>query len=192
MEKKVGTAMTSCVRIILTGPESTGKTNLAAQLAERYNTVFIPEYAREYIQNLGRPYDYSDIEHIAKYQADQMKEFSSRELKILFVDTYLVITKIWFEWIYKRYPQWLNDELLKTKNDLYLLCEPDLPWYPDPVRENGGEARKVLFNLYKNELEKNALHYRCVSGKGVERVRHAFEQIDDFLYERGIKNEGNA
>lgn len=187
MEKKVEATGTSCIRVILTGPESTGKSELALKLADKYKTRYIPEYARKYIENLNRPYNYTDIEHIARHQIQQVKEYSSRDIKILFVDTYLLITKVWFEWVYKKYPSWLERELLKTKRDLYLLCKPDIPWYPDEVRENGGEMRDVLFETYKNELKKYGMHFMYVSGKGAERIRNASEQIDKFITDQGIK-----
>ena len=187
MEEKVESAGVSCIRVILTGPESTGKTELASVLAKKYNTVYIPEYARDYIEKLERPYNYADIEHIAKHQLKQMEDFSARGFKVIFVDTYLLITKIWFDWVYKRCPEWLEPELLKTKNDLYLLCKPDIPWYPDNVRENGGEIRDELFDKYENKLKHLEMHFKYVSGIGEERIKNACEQIKTFFLEKGIK-----
>jgi NadR type nicotinamide-nucleotide adenylyltransferase len=186
MEKEVDAARESVARVILTGPESTGKTELTSALAGRYHTEYIPEYARMFIEKLDRPYRYGDLVHIAKHQAQQMQEYSSKKLRVLFIDTYLIITKIWFLWVYKRYPGWLDDEIKKTKNDLYLLCNPDIPWFPDGVRENGGEMRNKLFVAYENELIKNNLHYKYVLGQGAERIRNAAEQVADFLKQTGI------
>jgi nicotinamide riboside kinase len=187
MEKKVGTTKASVIRVILTGPESTGKTEIASKLADKYNSIYIPEYAREYIENLNRPYDYSDVEHIAKHQVKQMKEYSSGETKLLFVDTYLIITKVWFKWVYNKFPSWLEDEIFKTRNDLYLLCKPDIAWFPDKVRENGGEMRNILFDIYDKELKKFSMHYRHVSGMGDERFSNAARHVEDFLLEKGLK-----
>lgn len=186
MEKTVEATTRSNIRIILTGPESTGKTELAATLAGRYKTVYSPEYAREYIENLGRPYVYDDLKQIAKHQIHQMEAFSSRNLNIFFIDTYLIITKVWFEWVYNKYPAWLDAELRKTKSDLYLLCRPDIPWFPDNVRENGGEKRMQLFDLYEKELLHYGLQYRFVSGKGEDRIMNAVEQLENHLVEKGI------
>lgn len=176
----------SNIRIILTGPESTGKTELAFALAERYKTLYIPEYAREYIENLERPYVYDDLKQIAKHQIHRMEAFSSRNLKIFFIDTYLIITKVWFEWVYNKYPAWLDKEIRKTECDLYLLCRPDIPWFPDNVRENGGEKRAQLFNLYEKELIHYGLQYRFVSGKGTDRIMNAIEQLENHLTEKRI------
>ncbi len=181
-------AGTSCIRIILTGPESTGKTELASLLAKKYNTVYIPEYARAYIEKLDRPYSYADVEHIAKRQLKQMEDFSAMGFNIIFVDTYLLITRVWFEWVFKKFPEWLDQEILKTKSDLYLLCKPDIPWYPDNVRENGGETRNELYNWYENKLTQLGMHYKCISGTGNERIENAFEQIEGFLTKKGIKH----
>jgi NadR type nicotinamide-nucleotide adenylyltransferase len=186
MEKKMEETGNSCIRVILTGPESTGKTELALKLADKYNTLYVPEYAREYIEKLNRPYNYADIEHIAKYQVRQMKDYSSRNLKILFVDTYLLITRVWFDWVFNKYPGWLDEEFIETKRDLYLLCKPDIPWYPDNVRENGGEKRDALFGIYENELKRYGMHYRYVSGTGKNRIVNASEHIERFISEHGI------
>ena len=102
MEKTMD-ATAGSIRIILTGPESTGKTELASALADKYKTLYIPEYARDYIENLERPYVLADIEQIAKHQVRQMEEYTSRKLNIFFIDTYLIITKVWFKWVYNKY-----------------------------------------------------------------------------------------
>lgn len=186
MEKKVVTRESSCIRVILTGPESTGKTELASSLAESYGSLYIPEYARNYITKLNRRYNYSDIKKIARHQVQQMEEFSAKNYKVIFVDTYLLITRVWFDWLYKKHPAWLDKEILKTKRDLYLLCKPDIPWYPDEVRENGGETRNQLFVAYETELKKFGLHYKYVSGSGPERISNACNMLDLFLAEQGL------
>ena len=82
-------------RIVLTGAESTGKTALARQLADYYHTIYVPEYAREYIENLNRPYEYNDIEQIAKKQIKLENESIHKANRYLFLDTALIIIKIW-------------------------------------------------------------------------------------------------
>lgn len=178
-----------CIRIILTGPESTGKTELASALADKYNTAYIPEYAREYIGSLNRPYEYDDLVHIAKHQKEQMKDFISRVHTIIFADTYLMITRVWFEWVYRKYPSWIDDELKKTRDALYLLCKPDIPWFPDGMRENGGKNREILFQTYENHLRYLGLHYRYVSGQGDMRMENACRQVEEFINEKGIRSK---
>jgi nicotinamide riboside kinase len=173
-------------RFILTGPESTGKSVLTMAMAENYSRNFIPEYARDYIINLTRPYNYSDVLHIAEKQVGLMTEYSKKSAGFLFVDTYLIITKIWFLKVFGRFPGWIDNEILKTKNDIYLLCRPDIPWVPDGVRENGGEKRELLFNDYLNELNNAGLHYSFVEGGWDIRLKNAISIVDQFISEKRL------
>jgi len=85
-------------KIVITGPESTGKTTLAEALAQRLNALLIPEYARSHVERLNRPYTYSDVEKIAQHQMDEESRFSDHEESgILLMDTWLIVTKVWFE-----------------------------------------------------------------------------------------------
>src|SRR5512133_2288419 len=107
-------------RIVITGPECTGKSTLVVQLASHYNTDFVSEYARDYVANLGRPYTYEDVVHIAEVQVQQAKKNYQSKNNLLFLDTYLIITKGWFEVVYGHYPEWIDHELELNKVDLYL------------------------------------------------------------------------
>ena len=172
------------IRVFLTGPESTGKTDLTRALAAKFNTGSIEEYAREYVLNLNRPYNYKDVIHIALKQVEQLKDYSEKKHSLLFVDTYLVITKIWFVEVFGKYPDWIDTEIEKTGNDLYLLCKPDIPWVKDEVRENGGVMREILFNEYENELKNANLNYSIVEGKGDVRFENAESKVKEFLKKR--------
>ena len=163
-ERMEQTKIKQLIRIVITGPESTGKTELCKKLAEYYNTTFIPEYAREYVQNLNRKYDYNDVIHIAKKQIEFENEYSKIARNVLFYDTYLIITKIWLEVVYKKSPAWIDHKLKNNNINLFLICAPDIPWIADGVRENGGEMRNLLFNRYIEELENYSCMYRIISG----------------------------
>jgi nicotinamide riboside kinase len=171
-------------RIILTGPESTGKSILTAELAKRFGAPFIPEYAREYILKLDRPYTYGDVIHIAQKQVQLIESYTELNPPYLFVDTYLIITKVWLYKVFSKLPGWIDDEIKKTSNDLYLLCCPDIPWEPDPVRENGGAMRQVLFDMYEDELRKSGLNHAYIQGEGENRVKNAIEKINNFYQKR--------
>lgn len=174
----------SIKRIVLIGAESTGKTELAEFLAKKFNTVWVPEYARVYVEKLNRPYNYDDVVFIAKKQVELENDFFLKANKILFYDTYLIITKIWFKLVYNKIPDWIDPYLKNSNIDLFLLCNNDLPWVSDPVRENGGEMRNKLYEIYKNELEELGFNYKVVKGTGEERFNHALNYVNDFFNQK--------
>jgi NadR type nicotinamide-nucleotide adenylyltransferase len=162
-------------RIVVTGPESTGKTELSFNLAKRLNTIFIPEYAREYVENLNRPYTYSDVESIARFQIVQEEMFEERAQNLLIFDTWLIITKVWFDLVFGKCPEWVISHIKSSHIDLFLICKTDLPWIPDPVRENGGEKREELLQLYCDEIKSFGFPYELVEGIGPIRTENALK-----------------
>jgi len=181
MEKRADTDPSALIRIVVTGPECTGKSTLAAGLADHYNTVFIPEYAREYIESLDRPYTYNDVVHIALRQVRDETAYVPKARGILFYDTYLIITKVWFS-VVSLPINTRNDEVLQQKHiHLFLLCDADIPWYPDRVRENGGEMRERLFRMYRKEIEKYGLPYSVVRGEGDRRLQNGIDAVESAL-----------
>ncbi len=166
--------------IVITGAESTGKSKLTKQLAEYFNVPFVPEIARHYIEHLNRNYVYSDIEAIANKQIEMYNKFCDYDAQFIFMDTWLIVTKIWFEFVFQKKPGWLVPELLKHKIELFLVCDTDLPWIVDPVRENGGKNRDILQNLYIDNLDKYGFKYKIVSGLDKDRFINAKRFIEDF------------
>ena len=122
--------------VVVTGPESTGKTEICKFLATSYGTEFIPEYAREYVASLNRPYTSEDVEKIARVQVEQLAKHGEGKFPILFLDTYLIITKVWLRKVYGYVPDWLDERIAAAGINLFLLCYHDIPWVPDPLREN--------------------------------------------------------
>lgn len=174
------------LRIAITGPESVGKSTLASQLAEHFGGAFVPEFARGYVENLNRKYGYDDVEKIAIQQIDEYDNAENLVVgkePIVFFDTFLVITKVWFDVVFKHEPDWL-DKMIETKRmDLYLLCYPDLPWEADNVRENGSN-RLELFEQYRACLEKFKLPYQIIKGFGHKRDQLAIAKIKHLIYEQ--------
>lgn len=167
--------------IVITGAESTGKSVLTKWLASYFNVSFIPEFAREYIEKLGRNYTYNDVEIIAKKQINQLETQKQSEYPYVFIDTWLIITKIWFEVVFGKIPTWLEKSIRETKIDLFLVCDTNLPWEPDPVRENGGEQREILQSRYIKELESYNFKYKIVSGIGEKRFRAALKEVEKLI-----------
>ncbi len=178
MEK---TADREIVKVVLIGSESTGKTELSEFLAKEFETISVPEFAREYIEKLKIPYTYEDVDYIAQQQVSLESEYLLNANKILFYDTYLIITKIWFEIVYKKVPEWIDERIKNCNIDLFLLCNNDIEWIPDSVRENGGEMRDKLFEIYKTELNNYGFNYRIVKGEGDDRLNCALNYIYELI-----------
>jgi NadR type nicotinamide-nucleotide adenylyltransferase len=165
-------------RIAITGPESTGKSELAEALAAHYQTVWVPEYAREYLDKLNREYNYEDILLIAKGQVIGETGMLEKANRFLFVDTEMIVLKIWCEVKYCKCHPWILHQLSKQNYDLYLFTDIDLPWQPDPLREHP-DKRRELFNLYLDELMKRNLPFEIVSGFGQKRLENAVMIIEE-------------
>ena len=158
-------------KIVLTGPESTGKTTLANELSSYFSANYYPEFARTYIENLNRKYTFNDVVIIAKKQIQIFEKETTS--KFTFYDTGLIITKIWFQEVYNKVPDFVNNAIQSINIDLHLLCYPDIKWVPDDVRENGGSKRLYLFNLYKAELESYGFKYLIIKGEKDKRFSFA-------------------
>jgi len=171
-------------RIVLTGPESTAKSTLSQLLASHYGGTAYPEFARDYLNERGEHYYYTDVEAIARGQISQYHHSLENDGKFFFFDTWLIVTKIWFEWVYSKEPDWLEPTIENHPMDLYLLCRPDIPWEPDPLRENGGEQREKLFEIYKTELMERDFPFVEIGGEGEERLQNAIEAINNFNFSR--------
>jgi nicotinamide riboside kinase len=180
MEKEIMIKQQKQIRIAVTGPESTGKTTLAMQLAKVYGAKYIPEYARSYVERLPQHYTFEDVETIAGVQVEQYLATKIGSDSLIFFDTWLIITKVWFKWVFGKTPQWLEDRILDCPIDFYLLCKPDLAWKPDSVRENGGENRQKLYDEYRDELIAHGFPFAEIGGKGKDRLYSALDAIRKF------------
>ena len=164
-------------KVVVTGPESTGKTEICKFLAASFDAAFIPEYAREYVASLNRPYTFEDVEKIARVQVNQLRQHREEKLPILFLDTYLIMTKVWFREVYGLIPDWIDNSLADAGIDLFLLCNYDIDWIPDPLRENPGPRRAFLYESYLREIEQLGKPYEVISGSGTERFNNGKKAV---------------
>lgn len=167
-------------KVVVTGPESTGKTTLALELSSYFQTALVSEYARKYIDELDRVYREEDLLMIAKGQlANEEKKIASAN-KLLICDTDLITIKIWSMVKYERCSPFILQEIAKRDYDLYLLCKPDIPWEPDPQREHP-EQRDQLYDRYKKELEYYAKPFIELGGSKEKRLAEATLHISSII-----------
>lgn len=183
--------MKAIKKIVTIGPESTGKSTLAQLLAKHYNTLWVPEYARQYLEENGTAYEYSDLQLIAEGQVageDRITASLNQQLQhdedhspFLFIDTDLYVIKVWSEYVFNRCDnRWLR-QIAERKYDGYLLCATDLPWQADELREYPNqEIRDELFEHYKDLLINQPLPWCTISGDYDERFQKAVVFVDSF------------
>ena len=172
----------SLKRIIITGPESSGKTTLAQKLALEFDTLFVPEYARIYLASKGTEYELTDIVNIGIGQLALAESLASTmtEKPFVFIDTWILELRIWAKYRFGVVPDVLEEMYHEHPPDFYVLCSPDLAWQPDPLRENP-QDRDVLFEIYQNTIiESNVPHF-VISGTGERRDRRAFTLFRDWV-----------
>ena len=162
--------MATLTRICLTGPESTGKTELASALAREQQTVWVPEFAREYAETRGNELTAADVEPIARGQIGNEDRIAPQASGVLFLDTDLISTVVYARHYYGACPQWIEAEARRRCADLYVLLDTDLPWKPDPARDAGGEEREDLFDAFRAALDEFETRWEIVSGGWEERL----------------------
>lgn len=168
------------IKVAIIGPESTGKTTLTKALADQYNTVWVPEYCRDYLNNLGRPYVQSDLLEIAKGQMDSQKQKRKEAKEVLFCDTELHVIKVWSEHKYGECDQWILNQLEMQYFDLYILTDYNIPYEEDPLREHP-EMRAYFFNIYHKLLEDSGKAFIVVQGDLQARIYQARKAIGALL-----------
>ncbi|MDL5047630.1 ATP-binding protein [Oscillatoria amoena NRMC-F 0135] len=167
-------------RIAIVGPECTGKTDLAMALARHYQTVWVPEYARNYINRLERPYTEADLLTIAQWQLFTEDSLSLQANRVLICDTDLTVIKVWSEHKYNRVDPEILAMMKARTYDLHLLTYIDIPWEDDPQREHP-DKREYFFNRYRRELEQQGIRPVEIRGTRSARVARAIASIDRIL-----------
>lgn len=167
-------------KIAVVGPESTGKSTISAQLADHYNTVWVPEYAREYCAALTEPCTWQDEINMFRGQLELEKQILPQANNILICDTTFITVKIWSDHVLGETPQEVLDELPTHPYDLYLLMDIDLPWQDDPLRDFP-HMREYFMDVWHKELKALDADYHLISGSDEERLQNAIDKIDKAL-----------
>lgn len=167
-------------KISITGPESTGKSWLAQNLAKQYNTIAVPEFSIEYLVEHGEKYVLDDILTIAKGQIDSEARLAPEANNLMFCDTDIIVNVIWSKVVFGTIHEWLRKQVIEHKYDLYLLCYPDIEWKDAPFRENPND-RDHLFKLYEEELISLNLNYKVVKGFEDQRLKNAINFVNEIL-----------
>jgi len=165
-------------RILILGPESTGKSTLASALGAYFQEPWVPEVAREYLEKLGRTYAYEDLLQIGKQQMQLEDEMAGAAKNHLFCDTDLRVIQVWSRYRFGKIDPWVMEELERRTYDLILLCAPDLPWQADPLREHPDlEIREQLFEQYLEITQQSGVPFTIISGDASARLRTSVEAI---------------
>jgi NadR type nicotinamide-nucleotide adenylyltransferase len=175
--------METIKKIVVIGPESTGKSTLCKNLAEHYNTLWVREYAREYLEKNGAEYTFEDLLTIAKGQIDSEQKISNQASSIggpyLFIDTDMYVMKVWSEFVFNKCDNWILNRIAERKYNLYLLCDIDLDWMQDPLREHPDKKiRKKLYHFYKDLMVNQSTPWCSISGNYEERFKKAVAFIE--------------
>ena len=176
-------------KIVIIGPESTGKSTLCEQLANHYNTIWVREYAREYLLKNGNKYNFETLHDIAKGQIEledkgiENLEAENSKFKIqnskLFIDTDMYVMKVWCEFVFEKCHHWILNRIAERKYDLYLLCNVDLPWVKDELREYPDLAsRQKLYHYYKDIMVNQNVPWIDINGNHEQRLQKAIGAVD--------------
>ena len=168
------------IRMVLAGPESTGKSALTRHLASLFHLPSAQEYARIYLEQHGPAYDYDLLLRMSREHKEHQNACVPEHAAAGFLDTDLINYKIWCDVVFGR----CHDEIIQAMhaevNHVYLVCYPDLPWEYDPLRENPDD-REQLFDRHVREIESLGREYRIIRGVGDARRAAAEDAVRDFM-----------
>jgi NadR type nicotinamide-nucleotide adenylyltransferase len=183
--------MKAIKKIVVVGPESTGKSTLCKKLAAHYNTIWVKEYAREYLLAHGTDYSFENLLDVAKGQLrleeegiDELtQKLQSEKTNLpLFIDTDQYVLKTWCEFVFGQCHQWILNQIVERKYDLYFLANVDAPWVKDELREYPDfETREKLYHHYKDILVNQNVPWVDINGTYEERLQKATAAVDKIL-----------
>lgn len=167
------------IKILITGPESSGKSHLVKSLASHFNGAYVKEYVREYMGE-STEYTQADLMKIAQGQVDSENQVERKNVKMLFCDTGPEVIKIWSQVKYGNVVPELEVLYNKHTYDFILLCKPNIPWVADPLRENP-DNREELFQLYHELIDGSKTSYIVINAELNQRVNQGVNAVNDFL-----------
>jgi NadR type nicotinamide-nucleotide adenylyltransferase len=173
------------LRVVLIGPESTGKTRLARDLADRYGVPWAPEYAREYVKVREEPLGFGDVDAIGRGQKAGedaiVTQATGLGVPLVFLDTDLVSTLVYSHHYYGDCPAWIERDARARRGDLYLLHHVDVEWVADGHQRVEPERREDLFARFEATLEELEAPTAAVRGSWDERRKRAVERVEQLL-----------
>lgn len=193
-------------KIVIVGPESTGKSTLCEELAQEFHTEWCPEFARFFLLENGTQYTFDQLLEIARGQLALEEEYTRKieqkwswsaqencwinshdlitsiQPPTLFIDTDMYVMKVWCEYVFGRCHPFILEQIAKRKYDGYLLCAPDLPWVKDELREYPDDKNRIeLFHLYKDLLINQTTPWAIISGNDEQRLLSAIHAVNNML-----------
>lgn len=160
------------------GPESTGKSTLSAGIAASLHTLWVPEYAREYLEVLNRPYHEADLLQIAQGQLSLEDELAGHARDYLVCDTDLYVVKVWAEAKYGRCHKAILEQIAARTYDLYLLTYIDITWEDDPLREHAlPHERHYFYHQYRDIVMNSGIPWADIRGSQEERLQQSITAI---------------
>jgi NadR type nicotinamide-nucleotide adenylyltransferase len=174
------------IRIVVTGSESTGKSTLAAEVAKHYGVEVVPEFVRSFAEQKGGVIEFSDHGVIARGQMALEDEYLSRASRLVVQDTDLLSTVVYCRHYFGRCPEWIETAAATRRPDLYLLCEIDVPWVADGVRDRG-HMREEMQSLFEGAVKAAATPSALLGGTVEVRLTQAIRLIDELLESRSVQ-----
>ncbi len=172
-------------KVVVIGPECTGKSELSKYLADEFNTVWVEEYARQYIDALDRPYTAADLPLIAQGQLELEDQMARKANDVVICDTNLYVIKVWSNFKYGNCDPGVLREIATRKYDLYLLTYVDIPWVSDPQREHP-DQREELYSIYLREMKDQSVPFVEIKGSREQRKLIARKSIEKLLGGKSI------
>ena len=179
--------VTQIKRVAIVGAECTGKTTLARALAGHYQTVWVPECVREFVDKKKSLPAAADIAKIARAQMEREAALTAQANRVLFCDTNLMMTVLYSDYYFGECPQAVRQAAEEENYDLTLFVQDDIPWVPDPMQRTRPEARKNVQELIRKELDRRKIKHHLISGTIEERLALSMSAVDHLLKPGGSK-----